>query len=263
MFRAFACGVAVACGLVVTGPAGAAPVDEPAPVPLVRSAPERETSGEDGWWQLIESRAIDEAPEPLDPVERSAREAKNLRYDEPDGRDLTTLEPGTCMETIACSGGGLRRALPEGPYGTVVLGTVRAVQPYLSSSRTAIYTEYELEVEEVFRSTGGHVQIFDRTVAVDRMGGVLRRRSGQIISWGFSGSMIPHTLDLNGRYVIFLREVHDGNDLMLGTVFELRDGQTYMLWERPEGDRLVGTISGEDPSMSDEAAFLQAVRAMW
>lgn len=262
MFRTFTCGVALACGLVVTGPAGAAPVDEPPPVPEVRSAHERETSGEDGWWQEIERSAIDEAPEPLDPVERAAREAKSRRYDDPDGRDLTTLEPGTFMETIACSGGGRRRALPEGAYGTVVLGTVRAVQPYLSSNRTAIYTEYELEVEEVFKSAGGQVRMFDRTVAVDRMGGVLRRRSGQIISWGFSGSMIPHPLDLHGRYVIFLREVHEGNDLMLGTVFELRNGQAFMLWERPEGDRLVGTFSGEDPSMSDEAAFLEAVRAM-
>ena len=260
MFKALTCSIAVACGLLVTGPAGAAAVIESAPSPVVQSAPERETTDVDGCWQQIASRAIDEAPDPLDPVERLAREAKNLRYDEPEGRDLTTLEPGTFMMTIACSGGGLCRALPEGAYGTVVLGTVRAVQPYLSSNRTAIYTEYELELEEVFKSAGSHVQMFDRTVAVDRMGGILRRRSGQIISWTFSGAMVPHVLDLHGRYVIFLREVHDGVDLMLGTVIELRDGQAYLLGE--QSDRLVGTFAGEDPSMSDEAAFLEAVRAM-
>lgn len=203
---------------------------------------------------------IDEAPEPDDLAERINRAAKNARYNnQGNGQDLTSLEPGTGVSTIAC-GGDDPAILPVRGHEVIVLGTLRNAQPYLSADRTAIFTEYRFEIEEVFKPSRENLQLVNGHLLIDRPGGVLRLRSGRIITYDFSASGMARPLDVGGRYVLFCQLIHDKRDLLLGRGFELRDGKAFALWERHGYDRPVGELEGGIRSLSQEETFIEAVR---
>jgi hypothetical protein len=204
--------------------------------------------------------AIDEVPESDDPTERANRAAKNDRYNsQVNDRDLTTLPPGHSLHSIGC-GPYDPTILPTGSHDVIVLGTLINTQSYLSANRTAIYTEYQLDIEEMFKPSQEDLSIVEGRLLIDRPGGVLRMRDGKIVTSTESGTGMARSLDVGRRYVLFCRLIHDKRDLILGFAFELRDGKAYSLWEQPGYDRPVGELPGAVAALSEEQAFVEAVR---
>jgi hypothetical protein len=141
-----------------------------------------------------------------------------------------------------------------------VLGTLIKSQPYLSANRTAIYTEYHLDVEEMLKTSQEDLSIVEGRLVIDRPGGVLRMRDGKLIASTVSGTGLARPLDLGRRYVLFCRLINDNRDLILGYAFELRDGKAYALWQSPGHDRPVDELPGAVSALSEEQTFVQAVR---
>lgn len=208
----------------------------------------------------LEAEAIDVAPESENPTERANRAAKSARYDsQTNDRDLLSMVPDARVDTIGC-GHYDPTILPTGSHDVIVLGTLINRQSYLSAKRTAIYTEYQLDIEQVLKTPAEGLSIEQGRLLMDRDGGVLRMSDGRIIASTVHGTGMARPLDVGSRYVLFCRLIHDKRDLILGYAFELRDGKAYALWINRGYDRLVSELPGAVPALSEEPSFIEAVR---
>jgi hypothetical protein len=116
------------------------------------------------------------------------------------------------------------------------------------------------QVEEVFKSPKGFKLPSDQTLIVDRFGGSMTTFAGLVIRDGSRIDFMGQTY-VGGRYVFFLRQVHEGKDLSILTAYEFRDGRVFKLTEDGSpGKVLLSKTPEKADSLSDEQEFLQAVR---
>lgn len=176
---------------------------------------------------------VDEAAEPLDIHKRSLRNAKNRRYNSSRSDQIVGAQPvvavyGRIDESPRPS------ALPISESDAVILGTVTRTQPYLAENKKSIYTEFEIRVEESFKSQIPSYMVANNLLVLDQEGGALRLKDGRVLRYFVAGtSRLPA---LNGRYVFFLSLVHDCQDLDILTAYELHENIVTSLEEN-------GTIS--------------------
>jgi hypothetical protein len=189
-------------------------------------------------------------------TENRAREAKSARFN--GGRCDLTVPGGDCFFEHFAPG-----ALPLIPLeqsDIAGLGRVTKVQPYLSADRTHIYTETTIQMEEVFKSPEGFSFPPDQTLSADQIGGAMRMASGRVIHDGSVVDFLGKAY-AGGRYVFFLRQVHEGKDLAMLTAYELRDGKVFKLTEDgTPGKTLLSKTPNKPDSLSDEQGFLQTIR---
>jgi hypothetical protein len=203
-----------------------------------------------------QSDVIEEEPESLDPKERALRKAKNIRHNA-GGSDLTIRKPNTehFIEHIWPRGLPL---IPSSESAVIVSGTVIRMQPYLSEDRSRIYTEIAVKIEEVLKSDVT-LSVGDLLI-VDRLGGVLKLKSGHVVRYDISIKGLGKTR-VGGRYVLFAQRVREGKDIDLIKGYELRDGKVFRLTEDGSiGNILVSIKPGVPDVFSEERAFLEAVR---
>src|SRR5262249_46987121 len=100
------------------------------------------------------------------------------------------------------------------------------MQPYLSPDRSRLYTEIGVRVEEVLKSDVD-LSVGD-TLIVDRLGGALNLKSGQLVRDDISIEGLGKTR-FGGRYVLFAQRANEGNDIALIKGYELRDGTVFRL----------------------------------
>jgi hypothetical protein len=192
------------------------------------------------------------SPESMD----TARQAKSTRYNG-GGCDLTVPGRDCFFEHFAP---GAIPLIPLKESAFALLGTVTKVQPYLSADRTHIYTETTIQIEEVFKSPETFNLPPDRTVITDQIGGAMRMDSGRVIHDGSVVDFIGKTY-VGGRYVFFLRQVHEGKDLAILSAYELREGKVFKLTEDGiPGKVLLSRTPNKPDSLSDEQGFLQTIR---
>ena len=192
------------------------------------------------------------SPEYMD----TARQAKSTRYNG-GGCDLTVPGRECFFEHFAP---GAIPLIPLKESAFALLGTVTKVQPYLSADRTHIYTETTIQIEEVFKSPETFNLPPDRTVITDQIGGAMRMDSGRVIHDGSVVDFIGKTY-VGGRYVFFLRQVHEGKDLAILSAYELREGKVFKLTEDGiPGKVLLSRTPNKPDSLSDEQGFLQTIR---
>ena len=131
------------------------------------------------------------------------------------------------------------------------------VQPYLSSDRSRIYTEITIAVEDLLKRNEQNRVAGNKSVVIDRLGGALKLKTGQIVRDGIQIDNLGH-LQFDKRYVVFARATNDGNDLSLIKSYELVDGKVFTNDSHPR--RLISTLTSVPLTWDDEAAFLHAVR---
>ena len=201
-------------------------------------------------------RELNQAPAeealPSDRRLREARLAKNARYNSR-GPDLTRRGSESFIDQE------WPRALPIIPAKesnlTVVAEVVR-MQPYLSKDHSRIYTEITVRPEEVIKSDQ-HLET-SSAVVIDRVGGVLRTQSGQIVNDNIMIDGLGRTR-IGGRYILFAKKIHNGRDLTLIRGYELRAGRVFRLEDNGNsGSALVSSTPGASDIPSDEKSFLEA-----
>ena len=187
-----------------------------------------------------------------------ARRAKSVRYG--GGRcDITTkAEDHECFfeqyEPAALP------LIPVEQSTIAFLGQVTDVKPYLSADRTHIYTETTFRVEELFKSAENFKLPSDQTLIADQLGGSMKLPSGRIIHdntrSGYMGK--PR---VGGRYVLFLKAIHESKDLEVLRAYELRDGKVFKVTEDGSPSNVLLSRTPNKPdSLSDEQGFLQTIR---
>lgn len=190
---------------------------------------------------------IDEAPEPADKRERAKRHEKNRRYDRGGVGvpALTELPPDTVSGRPA--EGARLPALPVAQSDAVVLGTVVKAQPYLTESKTSLYTEFTVNIEEVLKNDAGGSLFAGIPLVVDREGGALRLPGDRVVRYEVGGTgRLPRA---GKTYVFFLKRAHEGADWSILSGYELRGARILPL-------QLPSRYDG-----ADRTAFLSDLRA--
>ncbi|HEX5964839.1 MAG TPA: hypothetical protein VFY51_02870 [Pyrinomonadaceae bacterium] len=203
----------------------------------------------------VDTDVIDEEPEPSDPAERAARIAKNVRYNG-GGTDLT-IQQSENTEIFFEHVWPAVDFIPAEDSALVVAGQVVKVQPYLSGDRSRIYTEITIAIDDLLKTDNNNRVAVNKTVVIDRPGGALKLRTGRIARDGRVVENLGKPA-LDKRYVFFACAVNDGKDVSLIKSYELLNGKVYTNDSRRS--RLIAVQEGVPSTLTDEAAFLKAVR---
>ncbi len=115
-------------------------------------------------------------------------------------------------------------ALPVSQSDVVVLGEVVDAEAHLSDDRTGIYSEFSIQVSDVFKDTAGLLSA-GSTISANRIGGGVKFASGKIQEYRFRRQGMP----LKGnRYVLFLKREESG-DFTILTGYKLSNGRVAPL----------------------------------
>lgn len=199
--------------------------------------------------------AVAEEAESSNPKERELRRAKNRRYYN-GGSDLTVQRPQN-SEIFFEHIWPAVNFIPADESAVVVVGRVIKVQPHLSSDRSRIYTEITISVDDFVKRSEQNRVAADKTVVIDRLGGALELKTGQIVRDDIQIDYLGN-LKLDKRYLVFAQAINDGNDLNLIKSYELVDGKVFTNDSRPS--RLISTLTSVPSTWEDEAAFVKAIR---
>jgi hypothetical protein len=146
-------------------------------------------------------------PEAADVVDKSVRAARARLFDPGGVRSLLDpppdLAPGAKLPPPPPSTIVDLLPMPELPVKeseVVVVGSVERVQPFLTSSKSSLYTEYTIRVTDIVKSAA-KVPVQD-TLLIVRRGGKARLESGRVIAWDVHGEGDPY--QRGQEYLLFL-----------------------------------------------------------
>jgi hypothetical protein len=175
-----------------------------------------------------------QAPEPVEPDVRAARQAKGRKYD---NKHMPKLSDNTYQIYSTTDWEVRLPALPVERSAAVVIGRVKSAHAYVTPDKTGIYSEFQVVIDTVVKNDPDNVISADATITVERNGGRARMPSGRIVISWVSHQNMPQ---VGGRYLLFL--THDfqtpndtGKDFYLLTGYELRDGQVRLLDDTQPG----------------------------
>jgi hypothetical protein len=194
-------------------------------------------------------------PEPSEPQERAKRTSKNNRF--PKGR---LDESADVTETLIVDGNGVERlpALPVALSDVIVVGEILNARAYLSSTKTGLFSEFMINIEEVLKSIGQNPVLPGVNVLVEREGGRIRYPSGRIRWVGFAHQGMPTN---GGRYLLFLRQTEQEGTYSILTGYELRAGHVFPLDGASEFEnRKLPQFAAYDSA--EEGALFKAVRSL-
>lgn len=182
--------------------------------------PQRRTPG-----VFEELPASDVPPISANAQEKIVRQARSRIFDRTGSRPLTELSPE--IEPLPIIVNPLAEpALPVPRSDVIILGQALAAQSHFSNDKSAIYTEFSVRVETVFKnSTEQRVDVAN-LITVVRLGGALRLPTGRVLRVRVDSQGTP----LPGRrYVLFLRSHNEAHGFGTLRVYELHDGSVFLL----------------------------------
>ena len=119
-------------------------------------------------------------------------------------------------------------AFPVRQSVAVIIGTVVKAKAHFSERKTNVFSEFEVEVEEVLKNDGNFT--VGSSAFVERAGGRVRFPSGKMMVSTVSQQQMPQ---VGIKYVLFL--THDGplggihEDYFILTGYEFRDNKVFPL----------------------------------
>ena len=152
------------------------------------------------------------APESADPVERTKRRGKGKHYD----KGYIGREPRHYLSLTNEWDLNLS-ALPVEQSSAVVVGTTVNGGAFMSPDKTGVYTELSLKIEEVIYKNGDSVRD-GQTIAISRMGGLVRYQTGEETLFRIVGQNMP---TIGKRYLFFLKAIPNSDDFQILTGYEL------------------------------------------
>jgi hypothetical protein len=153
-----------------------------------------------------------DAPEPADPVERTKRHQKGSHYN----HGYIGREPKHYLSLFNEWDLALA-ALPVEQSDAVVVGTTVGGGAFMSPDKTGVYTELSLRIEEIIYK--GRDSLRDgETIAISRMGGLVRYHTGEETLFRIVGQNMPV---IGKQYLFFLKAMPDGDDFQILTGYEL------------------------------------------
>ncbi len=168
------------------------------------------------------------ASESADPEKRAKRQAKGKKYN---NKYAPPIDESS--ETIFSSvdWDANLPALPVAKSQAVIIGEVTDAQAHLSDDKTAVYSEFKIQIDEVLKNDSSNALSPGGSVAVERNGGRVRFPSGHTVVSFTNHQRMPR---VGGRYVLFLThsfptgEINQ-QDFYILTGYELRGGRVFPL----------------------------------
>ena len=160
--------------------------------------------------------------------ERAKREAKGRKYNTRHAPPITESKE-RIFANIDWDAG--LPAIPIEQSAAVIIGKVNTAQAYLSQDKTSVYSEFEIEIEQVMKRDRSIDLAPGSSVVVERAGGRVRFPSGKIMVSVISHQQMPQ---VGTRYVLFLTHQPllgpvSPDDFFILTGYELRDAQVFPL----------------------------------
>lgn len=149
-------------------------------------------------------------------------------------------------------------ALPIDSSDTILVGTITDAQAHLSNDKTAVYSEFHVQVEEVLKQDPAKSPIeLTAAILIERFGGAVRFSSGTIQRYETIGQGMPRSGE---RYLLFLKRLDEAPSFSIITGYELG----YDLKVFPLDGAHVGEGNDTYPFDKykgfDTSLFLQTVR---
>ena len=167
------------------------------------------------------------APEAADVVDKGVRAARAKLFDPgggrslldpppplPPGAKLPPPPPGTIVDLLPMP------ELPVDESQVVVVGTVERAQPFLTSSKSSLYTEYTIRVTDIVKSAA-EVPVNDSLVIL-RRGGKARLEDGRVIVWDVHGEGYPYRA--GEQYLFFLGYRRDEAAYLVQRAWQIEQG---------------------------------------
>ncbi len=168
-----------------------------------------------------------DVPEPSDAVEREERKLKNKRYD----------NMGLVLKNPHPDDGGVNviDEIPPPPHiptaesDLIILGKILDGKAYLSNDKRGIYSEYSVQIKEILKADNSDKATSEKEITVDRTGGRVRYRNGQIVSYQNARENLPK---IGGEYVLFLKNDKQSPNYKILTGYQLEDSRVNALDDR-------------------------------
>jgi hypothetical protein len=118
-------------------------------------------------------------------------------------------------------------AIPAKESDAIILGTVTDRRAVLTDDRSRVYSEFSINIAEIFKDDP-HLFRIDRAVTVYRRGGAVRFPSGKIQRYTFHNQGCPQQ---DKAYILFLMRDEEGDFFILtgyevdGAVIQPLDGK--------------------------------------
>ena len=150
---------------------------------------------------------------------------------------------------------GILPALPVYGSDAVVLGEVKDAQAFLSNDKSGVYSEFTLEVEQVFKDDLKQPLSAGNVITLTRFGGSVRYSPtrSQLIHVGGQRMPLPRK-----RYVFFLQRGSDSRDYSINTAYEIQSGRVHPL--DGSNAKPPQPWAGDAYENIEETAFLNALQ---
>ncbi len=126
-------------------------------------------------------------------------------------------------------------AFPIAASDIVVSGEVLAAQAHLSNDKTAVYSEFKVQVKEVINQKSSGFTL-DGLIDVERLGGGVRFPSGKVVLRpGEYGRNLPQ---VGSSYVFFLKRNPDDSFSII-TGYRISGGRIFPLDSSPKGENKI------------------------
>jgi hypothetical protein len=165
---------------------------------------------------------VDEsAPEPSDPIKRAKRQAKGQRFH----NDLRiTSDPNFRTGATVYHWPPDFPPLPVFESDLVIIGEVTAAAAHISTDRTAVYSEFTVNVNRILHNAIGAAIEPKTGIVVTRYGGRVKFADGSTQLLYNTGQGM---LRSGCRYLLFLKSAGEDFDLLTG--YELSNGKVTPL----------------------------------
>jgi hypothetical protein len=150
------------------------------------------------------------------------------------------------------------QSLPIAISDAVIIGEVKDAKAFLSEDKTAVYSEFIIQVDEVLKGSSSGPMTIGSYVTALRPGGGVRFPSGKVRKFLVAGRTLPHR---QGRYALFLKYDDLAQAFYIVTGYELRGGKVFPLDGIPKyGSDKHPFASYSKYLNADETTFLADLR---
>lgn len=184
----------------------------------------------------------------INPKEHSLRYIRNNRYQNEAPEPLGELPSNWEGFSIHSHWQMGLTSFPIIKSDAVIVSQVLDAQAYLSTDKTAVYSEYTISVEEVLKTSPDMSLTSSNSLVAERKGGVVRFNNGRLLPFTVDDQGMPH---IGRKYLFFLVRNKQGDDYHILTGYELRHTKVLPL---DTGDQFALY------SRYDKTAFLDKVR---
>ena len=183
---------------------------------------------------------------PTDESEKAIRARKSKKYN---NKSLSEISEASNVTFVANEGLSNLSALPVEKSSVVLLGEIVNAKAYVSEDKTAVYSEFEVRIQAVFKNNTNHVLSAGKSMAVERFGGRVRLPSGKLFIAAVDNQDMPR---VGGKYLFFLTNdfigaKHSDEDFNILLGYELKGGRVFPL-DRTSSNHPIARYNEKDES---------------